>query len=98
MDLDAGNLMITAANLGNERPPSWYLNLRANPEVTIELAGERRRAWARIAEGEEGSALWSEWLERIPAAETFAQIAGRPIPIIVLEPATSAAHGSPPRI
>jgi deazaflavin-dependent oxidoreductase (nitroreductase family) len=32
---------------GNPRPSDWYLNAQADPEVTLRLGGETRRAVAR---------------------------------------------------
>jgi deazaflavin-dependent oxidoreductase (nitroreductase family) len=33
--------------------PAWFHNLRANPEVTVELPGEKFEARAAVAEGDE---------------------------------------------
>ena len=38
-----GKLYVVASFGGSDRPPDWYLNLVANPEVTVE------RRWARGA-------------------------------------------------
>src|SRR3981081_4558047 len=39
--------------------PSWYENLRANPEATIEVMDERVPVRATAAEGEERERLWA---------------------------------------
>jgi F420H(2)-dependent quinone reductase len=89
---DGGALVTTAANLGNERDPSWARNLDANPHATIVVRGERRAVRARRARGGERERLWSRWLELQPPARAMAAIAGREIPVFVLTP----VHGDSP--
>ena len=38
---------------GSDRPPAWLHNLGADPNVGIQIAGERRRGTARIVEPSE---------------------------------------------
>jgi hypothetical protein len=45
---------------------------------------------ARRVAGSEAAELWSRWLELLPGAAAFQSIAGREIPVLVLEPARSA--------
>jgi deazaflavin-dependent oxidoreductase (nitroreductase family) len=71
-------------NLGDERTPSWALNLNANPRAVIELAGRRLAVSARRARGEEAVRLWRRWVELQPSAEPLRQLAGREIPLFVL--------------
>jgi deazaflavin-dependent oxidoreductase (nitroreductase family) len=79
--------VVTAANLGNERDPAWFLNLMADSHAQIDVDGQHTAVIARRATGDEARRLWQRWIERLPAAETFRGIAGREIPVIVLEPA-----------
>jgi F420H(2)-dependent quinone reductase len=81
-------LVTTAANLGNVRDPAWALNLDANPEAAVTVNGELRRVRARRASGEERERLWARWVELQPPARGVAAIAGREIPVFVLEPLT----------
>lgn len=83
---EADKIITTAANLGNERDPDWALNLEANPEATIILGGRHRRVRARRARGVERERLWARWEELQPPAKGVAAIAGREIPVFVLEP------------
>ena len=83
---DGANLVVTGVNLGNERPPAWVLNLDANPSAEVFVEGERRAVRARRAAGAERDRLWTAWVHRLPATETFQRIAGREIPVVVLEP------------
>jgi deazaflavin-dependent oxidoreductase (nitroreductase family) len=78
--------VVTAANLGSEVDPAWYLNLVTNPRAEIEVGGRSVTVNARRAHGEEAHQLWERWVQRLPAADTFRHIAGREIPVIVLAP------------
>src|SRR5437588_5721666 len=55
---DGENIVFVASNAGNLRHPAWYHNVRANPQVEIELRGRRRRYLAHFADGEERERLW----------------------------------------
>jgi deazaflavin-dependent oxidoreductase (nitroreductase family) len=79
-------LACAAMNLGLERDPGWSHNLKANPEAWISLRGKTVPIRARSAAGAEWSALWRRWVQVQPSVEVFAQLAGRHIPIFVLEP------------
>jgi deazaflavin-dependent oxidoreductase (nitroreductase family) len=82
-----GAIVTTASNLGNRRDPAWALNLEANPEATIFVDGRARRVRARRARGAQRERLWARWEELQPPARGVAAIAGREIPVFVLEPA-----------
>jgi deazaflavin-dependent oxidoreductase (nitroreductase family) len=95
---DGDDLIVAAANLGNERDPAWSRNLEGNPAATVVAAGRRFEVRAQRAEGEDARVLWGGWLERQPAAESFGRIAGRPIPVFRLTPlGGDVATGHEPR-
>ena len=84
---DGDNLTLIASKGGNLRHPSWYLNLRANPEVEVFLDGENVKYIAADAEGEEYDRLWQKALELYSGYEKYQKRAGdRKIPVVVLRP------------
>lgn len=89
---EGDDLVLAAMNLGLERHPSWALNLEANPEATITLAGEEIAVTARRAAGDEAARLWLRWVELQPSAQALRELAGREIPLFVLK-ATRLASG-----
>jgi F420H(2)-dependent quinone reductase len=79
-----GRLVIAGMNLGVQRPPAWALNLQADPNATIEVAGQEFSVRARHAVSGEASLLWQRWVELQPSASAFQVISGREIPLFVL--------------
>ncbi|MGH2392453.1 MAG: nitroreductase family deazaflavin-dependent oxidoreductase [Candidatus Limnocylindria bacterium] len=58
---DGPNLVTMAMNGWGDPEPAWWLNLQAQPEVTIDLRDGRRQVHARAAQGEERERLWARW-------------------------------------
>jgi F420H(2)-dependent quinone reductase len=84
---DGENLVIVASKGGAAKHPAWWINLRANPETTVQVGGERRRVRAREAEGEERERLWTRVVEVWPDYENYQRRTERRIPVVVLEAA-----------
>jgi len=71
---------------GRPEDPDWYRNLRANPEATIVFGTATHPVRARVAEGEERARIWRRQVEEMPGFGEYEERAGRPIPVVVLEP------------
>jgi len=84
---DGENLAVIASKGGHVKHPAWFHNLRAHPDVEVELRGGARPVHARIAEGEERERLWQKAAAVWPDYDAYAQRAPhRQIPVVVLEP------------
>lgn len=81
--------VIVASKGGAPEHPAWYLNLSTNPEVQLQIKGDRLRARARVAEGEERSRLWNVMAEIYPPYDQHRKRTVREIPLVVLEPLPS---------
>jgi deazaflavin-dependent oxidoreductase (nitroreductase family) len=81
--------VIVASKGGAPAHPAWYLNLRANPEVKVQVAAEKFDARARTASGAERAALWKQMAEVFPPYDDYQRRTQREIPVVVLEPKTS---------
>ena len=60
---DGPNLVTMAMNGWAEPEPAWWLNLQAQPDVTVELKDGTRAVKGRAAEGEEQERLWARFRE-----------------------------------
>lgn len=81
---DGDNIIIIASYAGNPKHPQWYHNIRANPEVTIELPDQTFTVNAIIPEGEERQRLFDQQAEKMPAFAEYQAKATREIPVIVI--------------
>jgi F420H(2)-dependent quinone reductase len=88
---DGGNLIIVASMGGNPKHPAWFHNLRANPDVSIQVRTERKAVHARIASPEERARLWPKVVAAYRGYEGYQRRTEREIPIVVLEPSTTAS-------
>ena len=83
---DDGRYVIFASKAGAPTNPDWYHNLKAHPNVTIEVGADTIDVVADEAIGEEHERLYRTQAERLPMFAEYAQKAGRTIPVMVLTP------------
>ena len=81
---DGDRLIIIASYAGGPRHPAWFLNLRANPEVTIELPNETFTTNVVITEGEERQRLFDQQAARMPNFAEYQAKTSRQIPVVVI--------------
>jgi deazaflavin-dependent oxidoreductase (nitroreductase family) len=81
---DGDRLLVIASNIGAPRHPDWYLNLAANPQVTVEVGDERYEAVATTAEGDERDRLWSMLKQTYPFFAEHERQTERQIPVVIL--------------
>ena len=84
---DSDNLVTMAMNGWGAPEPAWWLNVTANPEVTIDLVGEHRVAVGRAAEGSERDRLWARWQEIDRNLDGYAALRPTETAVVVFEPA-----------
>lgn|GEM_PF-162095 len=84
---DGDAVVVAASKAGQPTNPSWFHNLVANPETTVQVGAEVRGVRARLAEGDERERLWAKLDAAYPAFDFYRRHAGdRQIPVVVLEP------------
>jgi len=76
---------IVASKGGSEARPAWYVNLSANPDVEVQIKGERFTARARTATVEEKAELWPTMVAEWPRYDEYQAKTDREIPIVLLE-------------
>ena len=81
---DGDDIVIIASYAGNPKHPAWFLNIRANPEVTIELPDETFTTNVVITEGEERRRLFDQQAAQMPNFAEYQAKTTREIPVVVI--------------
>ncbi|MGI8926006.1 MAG: nitroreductase family deazaflavin-dependent oxidoreductase [Tepidiformaceae bacterium] len=82
---DGERIVVIASMAGAPKHPAWFLNLSANPEVTVELGKEKFTARASVPEGAERDRLYAQQAATMPAFNEYQEKTTRRIPAVVLE-------------
>jgi deazaflavin-dependent oxidoreductase (nitroreductase family) len=80
-----GDYLVVASKGGAPKPPAWYLNLEADPEVEVQVKSDRFNARARTAGPDEKPELWKKMAATWPAYDDYQRKTDREIPVVVLE-------------
>lgn len=86
---DGGDYLVVASKGGAPEAPAWLHNLRANPDVEIQVGRERRKATARAVEPSDPDyeRLWKIVNENNKDRySAYQEQTTRPIPVVVLTP------------
>jgi deazaflavin-dependent oxidoreductase (nitroreductase family) len=81
-----GTYAVIASMSGAPEHPRWYLNLVANPEVTLQDGGDVYDLRARTASQQEKAEWWPRAVEVWPPYDDYQQRTTRDIPLVLLEP------------
>ena len=81
---ESGDLVVVASNYGQDRHPAWYLNIAADPSVSVEISGERFAAEARITQGEERTELFDKVAAANSRFAAYGAGTDRHIPVVAL--------------
>lgn len=79
------DLLVVASKGGTDEQPDWYLNLQANPQVQVQVKGDRFAARARTASPEEKPEMWKTMAAAWPDYDNYQRKTSREIPVVVLE-------------
>ncbi len=85
---DAGRYVVFASKGGAPTNPGWYHNLKAHPDVAIEVGPRTIDVVASEATGDERERLFRAQAERVPQFAEYEQKTERVIPVMVLTPTT----------
>lgn len=87
---EGDDYIIVASKGGSPKHPTWFGNIRANPDVEVEVANaggtEKFKARARVVvSGQERDRLYKEMSKIWPSFEEYQRRTERLIPVVVLE-------------
>ena len=85
--MDGEDFVIIASKGGAPNHPAWYLNLKANPDATIEVGDREVRVRAEEVDSQEKDRLWQKMVEMYPPYDDYQTRTKREIPLLVLRPA-----------
>ena len=81
---DGDRIVLIASDGGGDRHPAWYHNLRANPEVTVEIGIEKFQAMAHDIAGPERDRLYAAMVEVQPGFAEYQEGTTRRIPVVAV--------------
>jgi deazaflavin-dependent oxidoreductase (nitroreductase family) len=84
---DRERYVVVASKRGAPTNPHWYHNLKARPEVEIEVGTDTIKVVASEATGCERDRLYSKHAQQVPQFAEYQEKTDRLIPVIVLTPA-----------
>jgi deazaflavin-dependent oxidoreductase (nitroreductase family) len=85
--LKEGDTIVTVASKGGmDHHPVWYLNLKANPDVQVQIGKETRPMRARTATLEEKAAYWPKLVAMYRDYDDYQKRTKREIPVVILTP------------
>ena len=83
---DGDDLVVIASKGGDPKHPTWYLNLKAQPTVEVQVGRDVTKVTARTATAEERARLWPLVTKMYPQYESYQRRTRREIPVVVLKP------------
>jgi deazaflavin-dependent oxidoreductase (nitroreductase family) len=90
---DGENLVLMPTNFGQAHHPSWYYNLKANPQAWVTYKGRTVEFRAREATPSEAPGYWQRAEQLYVGYKLYRQRAtSRQIPLFVLEPVREVAN------
>jgi deazaflavin-dependent oxidoreductase (nitroreductase family) len=83
---DGDDVVLVASKGGMSHSPAWYHNMRARPDVEVQIGPATRRMRARRASREEKAALWPRLVAMYRDYDDYQARTPRDIPVMILSP------------
>jgi F420H(2)-dependent quinone reductase len=84
---DGDRVVVAASRSGSDKNPMWYLNLKANPKVSVQIKKEVLDLTARDATDDERATYWPQLVKMYPSYDDYQSWTDRTIPIVICDPA-----------
>ena len=83
---DGDAYIVTGSASGSPRDPAWISNVKAHPNVTVEIGRDSFEATASVVDDHEQERLWDQHVAALPWFADYPEQAGRTIPVVRLTP------------
>ena len=83
---DGDRVILVASQAGAAKNPMWYLNLKANPKVSIQIKDEVLELTARDATEAERAEYWPKLVEMYSSFDDYQSWTDRVIPVVICQP------------
>lgn len=83
---DGERVVVVASQAGRASHPLWYRNIEADPEVVVQISGDRRPMRAHTADPQERADLWPRLVDLYSDYDSYQSWTDREIPVVVLAP------------
>jgi deazaflavin-dependent oxidoreductase (nitroreductase family) len=83
---DGDRVVLAASHGGRTNNPMWYLNLQANPKVSVQIKKEVLQLTARDATEAERAQYWPRLVDMYSSFEDYQSWTDRIIPIVICDP------------
>ena len=83
---DGDRVILVASQGGAAKNPMWYLNLKANPKVSVQIKDEMLNLTARDATEAERTEYWPKLVEMYSSFDDYQSWTDRVIPVVMCEP------------
>jgi deazaflavin-dependent oxidoreductase (nitroreductase family) len=83
---DGERIVVVASKGGFPNHPAWYLNLKANPEVEVQIGDIKQAMRAETATAEKKAKYWPRLIAVYPPYQQYQARTDRDIPVVILRP------------
>lgn len=83
---EGDRVILVASQGGAATNPMWYLNLKANPKVSVQIKDETLHLTARDANEAERTAYWPKLTAMYSSFDDYQSWTDRVIPIVICDP------------
>ena len=83
---EGNRIVLIASQGGAATNPMWYLNLKANPDVTVQIKDEVLTLTARDATEAERAEYWPKMAKMYSSFDDYQSWTDRVIPVVICDP------------
>jgi deazaflavin-dependent oxidoreductase (nitroreductase family) len=83
---EGDRVVLVASQGGAAKHPMWYLNLKADPKITVQIKDEVLYLTARDATEQERAEYWPKLVEMYSSFDDYQSWTDRVIPIVICDP------------